>query len=86
MEKAAAEGWPALTNDTRAATEHADFLITSGIRLFVIRFKYKNGKDLRDKILERLEEIDRLCGGRPPFVYDMLTSPDKFRRRKLRTG
>ena len=60
LEKAATEGWTALTNDTKAATEHADFLSTSGIRLFVIRFKYKNGKDLTKKIIDRLEEIDKV--------------------------
>ena len=81
LEKAATEGWTALTNDTKAATEHADFLSTSGIRLFVIRFKYKNGKDLTKKIIDLLEKIDKYSKSPSPFVYDMYSSG--IRRRKL---
>ena len=81
LEKAATEGWTALTNDTKAATEHADFLSTSGIRLFVIRFKYKNGKDLTKKIIDLLEKIDKYSKSPSLFVYDMYSSG--IRRRKL---
>ena len=74
LEKAATEGWTALTNDTKAATEHADFLSTSGIRLFVIRFKYKNGKDLTKKIIDLLEKIDKYSKSPSP-LYTICTLP-----------
>lgn len=66
--------WIAITSDRRILRENAHFLSNSEVRLFVIRFKYRNGRHLADELRNRLGQISSRCRGRPPFAYEIKTN------------
>lgn len=71
LEKVGIRKWIAFTDDRGVIQENADFLFTSDVRLFVVHFKFRDGKHLADEIRARLGEINIRCRGRGPFVYEM---------------
>lgn len=82
LERVGLRKWIAFTDDRRIIRRHAHFLANSDVRLFVIKFKYGNGKQLAYQLRGRLEEINSCCRGRAPFVYELY--PNNIARVDLR--
>lgn len=71
LEKVGIRKWIAFTDDRGVIRQNAQFLFNSDVRLFVVHFKFRNGKHLADEIRARLGEINSRCRGRGPFVYEI---------------
>lgn len=82
LERVGLREWIAFTDDRKVIRQNAHFLANSDVRLFVIKFKYGNGKQLAHQLRGRLELIDSCCRGRAPFVYELY--PNNIARVDLR--
>ena len=71
LEKVGIRKWIAFTDDRGVIRQNAEFLFISDVRLFVIHFKFRDGKHLAEELRARLREINSRCRGRGPFVYEM---------------
>ncbi len=82
LERVGLRKWIAITDDRGLVSELAHFLVNSDVRLFVIKFKFGNGKQLARELRGRLEHINSCCRGRGPFVYELY--PNNIARVDLR--
>ena len=82
LERVGLRKWIAFTDDRKVIRQNAHFLANSDVRLFVIKFKYGNGKQLARELRGRLALIDSCCRGRAPFVYELY--PNNIARVDLR--
>lgn len=82
LERVGLRKWIAFTDDRKVIQQNAHFLVNSDVRLFVIKFKFGNGKQLARELRGRLEHINSCCRGRAPFVYELY--PNNIARVDLR--